>query len=102
MYPICVYKNLIVLGISNGESTDGPPGDTRTFDARTGAKLWEFKTTPQPGEPGHETWLDAGRAATGCPLGRERLPPLKIRELSQLGTRQYRPPSTALKRAYLP
>ncbi|HEY6346358.1 MAG TPA: PQQ-binding-like beta-propeller repeat protein [Bryobacteraceae bacterium] len=55
-----VYKNLIVLGISNGESTDGPPGDTRTFDARTGATLWQFKTTPQPGEPGHETWLDDG------------------------------------------
>ena len=55
-----VYKNLIVLGNNNGESTDGPPGDTRTFDARTGAKLWEFKTTPQPGEPGHETWLNDG------------------------------------------
>jgi quinoprotein glucose dehydrogenase len=55
-----VYKNLIVLGNNNGESTGGPPGDTRAFDARTGAKLWEFKTTPQPGEPGHETWLDDG------------------------------------------
>src|SRR5579885_309290 len=55
-----IYKNLIVMGNNNGESTDGPPGDTRAFDARTGAKLWVFKTTPQPGEPGHETWLDDG------------------------------------------
>src|SRR5215472_11232219 len=38
-----VYKNLIVLGIDNGESTEGPPGDTRTVDARTGAKSWTFK-----------------------------------------------------------
>ncbi len=55
-----VYKNLILLGVNNGESTEGPPGDTRTYDARTGAELWKFKTTPQPGEPGHETWLDDG------------------------------------------
>ena len=38
----------------------GPPGDTRAFDARTGAKLWEFHTVPRPGEKGHETWLDDG------------------------------------------
>jgi quinoprotein glucose dehydrogenase len=55
-----IYKNLIVLGISNGESTAGPPGDTRVFDARTGAKLWEFKSIAQPGDPHHATWLDDG------------------------------------------
>ena len=36
------------------------PGDSRAFDTRTGAKLWEFHSVPQPGEPGHETWLDDG------------------------------------------
>ena len=55
-----LYKNRIVLGADNGELTIGPPGDTRTFDARTGAKQWVFHSVPQPGEAGHETWLDDG------------------------------------------
>ena len=46
--------------MANGESTTGPAGDTRVYDARTGAALWKFKSTAQPGEPGHETWLDDG------------------------------------------
>ena len=56
-----VYKNVVVLGATVGElPTTGPSGDTRAFDARTGAKLWEFHTVPRPGEKGHETWLDDG------------------------------------------
>ena len=35
-------------------------GDSRAFDAVTGRKLWQFHTVPQPGEPGHETWLNDG------------------------------------------
>ena len=31
-------------------------GNARAFDARTGAKLWEFSSVPQPGEVGHDTW----------------------------------------------
>ncbi|MFO1409948.1 MAG: PQQ-binding-like beta-propeller repeat protein, partial [Steroidobacteraceae bacterium] len=38
----------------------GPPGNSRAYDARSGAKLWEFHTVPQPGEPGHASWLDDG------------------------------------------
>ena len=55
-----VFENLIVLGATVGEVPDGPSGNTRAFDARDGKKLWEFHTVPQPGEPGHETWLDDG------------------------------------------
>jgi quinoprotein glucose dehydrogenase len=55
-----VYKNLIFLGVNNGESTAGPPGDTRVYSAQTGAHLWNFKSIAQPGDPGHETWLDDG------------------------------------------
>jgi quinoprotein glucose dehydrogenase len=55
-----VYKNVVVLGATVGELPVGPPGDTRAFDARTGAKMWEFHTVPRPGEKGHETWLDDG------------------------------------------
>lgn len=42
------------------------PGWIRGHDVRTGALRWTFHTVPQPGEPGHETWLgdswrDAGK-----------------------------------------
>jgi glucose dehydrogenase len=55
-----VYKNLVMLGLNHGESTDGPNGDTRVYDARNGSKLWDFKSIAQPGDPGHNTWLDDG------------------------------------------
>jgi quinoprotein glucose dehydrogenase len=55
-----VFKNVVVLGATVGEVPDGPPGDTRAFDARTGKKLWEFHTVPRPGDPGHDTWLNDG------------------------------------------
>jgi glucose dehydrogenase len=55
-----VFRNLVMLGATVGEVPDGPPGDTRAYDARDGKKLWEFHTVPRPGEIGHETWLDDG------------------------------------------
>jgi glucose dehydrogenase len=55
-----VYKNLVILGNNNGESTEGPPGDTKVYDARNGSKLWDFHTIAQPGDPGHDTWLNDG------------------------------------------
>ncbi len=56
-----VYKNIVIVGSNNGEVTLGPmPGDTRAFDARTGAKLWTFASVAQPGDPNHKTWLDDG------------------------------------------
>ena len=51
-----IFKNIVMLGATVGEIPQGPPGDSRGFDARTGAKLWEFHSVPQPGELGHETW----------------------------------------------
>ena len=51
-----VYKNVVVVGANTRQ---GPParfGNARAFDARTGAKLWEFNSVPQPGEVGHDTW----------------------------------------------
>jgi quinoprotein glucose dehydrogenase len=55
-----VFKNVITLGATVGEVPDGPPGDTRAFDARSGKKLWEFHTVPRPGETGHDSWLNDG------------------------------------------
>jgi glucose dehydrogenase len=55
-----IYKNVIMVGAAVNEVPQGPPGDTRAFDAVTGKKLWEFHTVPRPGETGHDTWLDDG------------------------------------------
>jgi len=59
-YPPTIYKNVLVVGASTQELIVGEPGDSRGFDAVTGKKLWQFHTVPQPGEPGHETWLNDG------------------------------------------
>src|SRR5690606_23429299 len=53
-YPPTIYKNVMVIGASNAEMPRGPAGNSRGYDARTGAKLWEFNSVPQPGEVGHE------------------------------------------------
>jgi quinoprotein glucose dehydrogenase len=56
-----IYKNVAVLGAFLDEiSQGGDSGNSRAFDVRTGAKLWEFHSVPLPGEAGHETWLDDG------------------------------------------
>ena len=55
-----IIKNVIAVGATTGELETGPPGDTRAFDARTGKKLWEFPSVPQPGQPGSKTWLNEG------------------------------------------
>ena len=55
-----VFKNIVMLGATVGEVPDGPPGDTRAYDARDGKKLWEFHTVPRPGEFGNDTWLNDG------------------------------------------
>src|SRR5205814_6380913 len=55
-----IFKNVVLIGANVNEVPQGPPGDTRAFDAVTGKKLWEFHTVPRPGETGHETWLDDG------------------------------------------
>ena len=55
-----VFNNVITVGATTGEKETGPPGNTRAYDARTGAKLWQFQSVPGPGELGHETWLNDG------------------------------------------
>jgi quinoprotein glucose dehydrogenase len=55
-----IYKDIAILGATNGEVQLGEPGDSRAFDVRTGTHLWDFHTVPLPGERGHETWLDNG------------------------------------------
>ena len=61
-----VFANVAIIGAASGEVPQGPAGNPRAFDVRTGEKLWEFRTVPRPGEPFNETWGDGweGRGGT--------------------------------------
>ena len=47
-----VFRNVVIVGANNPPGAIGGVGNPRAFDARSGAKLWEFHSVPQPGEPG--------------------------------------------------
>jgi quinoprotein glucose dehydrogenase len=51
-----IYRDTIVVGANTPAGPVGAPGNARAFDARTGAKLWEFSSVAQPGQPGHDSW----------------------------------------------
>ena len=51
-----VYRNVVLVGANNPPGSGGALGNARAFDARSGAKLWEFSSVAQPGSPGHDTW----------------------------------------------
>ncbi|HVR36887.1 MAG TPA: PQQ-binding-like beta-propeller repeat protein [Methylomirabilota bacterium] len=66
--PGIVIGNLLILGTRVGEGP-GPsaPGHVRAYNARTGRIEWVFRTIPQPGEFGYETWPpDAWRHIGGA------------------------------------
>jgi glucose dehydrogenase len=60
-----IFKNVVIIGANVNEVPIGPPGDTRAYDARTGKKLWDFHTVPQPGELGNNTWGDGWKGRSG-------------------------------------
>jgi glucose dehydrogenase len=51
-----VFKDVVVVGANSPPGAPGGIGNPRAFDVRTGAKLWEFSSVPQPGDLGHDTW----------------------------------------------
>lgn len=56
-----IYKNLVIVGSHTQDSPGlGSKGDARAFEVRTGKLIWTFHSVPQPGETGHETWLNDG------------------------------------------
>jgi quinoprotein glucose dehydrogenase len=50
---------------ANPKSKSNIKGAVRAFDVRTGKRLWMFKTIPEPGEFGAETWEQDSWAYTG-------------------------------------
>jgi quinoprotein glucose dehydrogenase len=51
-----IFRNVVIVGANTPPGTGGGIGNARAFDARTGARLWEFSSVPQPGTVGHDTW----------------------------------------------
>jgi len=60
-----IYKDVAIIGAATLESPQGDPGNPRAFNVRTGAKLWEFDTTPDAGKPFSETWGDGWKGRGG-------------------------------------
>jgi quinoprotein glucose dehydrogenase len=59
--PPVIWGNLVILGNGVGDRLvyhGDPPGDIQAFDVRTGKRVWRFKTVPEPGEVGNDTWQD--------------------------------------------
>jgi quinoprotein glucose dehydrogenase len=59
--PPVVWGNLVIVGNGVGDRLvyrGDPPGDIQAFDVRTGKRVWRFKTVPEPGELGNDTWRD--------------------------------------------
>jgi quinoprotein glucose dehydrogenase len=54
--PGVVYKDLLIVGSLVSEGLPSSPGFIRAYDLRTGRLRWTFRTIPQPGEFGYETW----------------------------------------------
>ena len=59
--PPLVWGNLVILGNGVGDRLQyrgDPPGDIQAFDVKTGRRVWRFKTVPDSGEFGNDTWLE--------------------------------------------
>lgn len=68
--PAIIIRDVIVVGAALLPGTAPPskenvPGYIRGYDVRTGKKLWTFKTVPQAGEFGNETWENDSWKFTG-------------------------------------
>ena len=79
--PGTVFDNLIIMPTRVGELGDSAPGHVQAFDIRDGKLAWTFRTIPEPGEFGYETWpkdayknIDVGGANcwTGMAIDRSR------------------------------
>lgn len=56
--PPIVYRNVVITGSSVGEGIGGSRGDVRAWDARTGKLLWTFRSSPDAGELGGNSWAN--------------------------------------------
>jgi quinoprotein glucose dehydrogenase len=63
--PGVVFGNLYITGTRVSEFENAAPGHIQAFDILNGNLIWLFKTIPEPGEHGHETWPDTAYLSVG-------------------------------------
>lgn len=56
--PGIIYKDLIIMGSSLSEVEESAPGHIRAYNIYSGEIEWMFRTIPQPGEVGYDSWED--------------------------------------------
>ena len=66
-----VAGDVVIVGSSMLEQDssvykDGPPGEVRAFDIRTGEERWKWQAIPKQGDPGTETWRDEAWRFSGA------------------------------------
>jgi len=61
-----VIKDKVILGPSTNEY--GTNCWIAAYDVRSGAEVWRFKTVPEPGERGNETWPGDSWRHGGAPI----------------------------------
>jgi quinoprotein glucose dehydrogenase len=62
-----VFEDIVIVGANTPPGALGGIGNARAYDARTGEKLWEFSSVPQPGSVGHDSWAgDSWRGRLGA------------------------------------
>ena len=67
--PPAIYKNLAIVGGSEGENAVvGPSGDPQAFDVKTGKLVWRFHVVPRPGEQNAGTWGEGWKDRGGPPI----------------------------------
>jgi len=63
-----VVRNVVIAGagISDGpQNKEAVRGDVSGFDVRSGKRMWTFRSVPQPGEYGNDTWEGNAAEYTG-------------------------------------
>jgi quinoprotein glucose dehydrogenase len=68
--PPVIVGNTVVVGVAFSAGgaprrKEAVPGFVRGYDLHTGALKWTFRTIPQPGEVGNDTWLEDSWSYTG-------------------------------------
>lgn len=65
--PATIFEDRILVGGRVNEVEGAAPGAVRAFDVETGKLLWVFRTIPQPGEFGYDSWpSEAWRTVGGA------------------------------------
>lgn len=54
--PGTLFEDLIIMPLRISEGTDAARGHIQAFNVRTGKLAWVFKTIPDAGTPGSDTW----------------------------------------------